>query len=145
GLDVIELVHVVAMVEQDFTVRIVYDTFLDHGRLDDVVHFLRYHDSFTAELSDRFKQVLDILRHAFLGVSLPRFLHLYDFTLPFEPAHLVDKDFHNDDGHDGKENLMVFNRINLKHNKAFGKQVKLLVGVEQIIVFTSFVVGFQYI
>ena len=40
---------------------------------------------------------------------------------------------------------MVFYRVNLEDDKAFGEQVELLVGVQQKVVFAAFVVRFQYI
>ena len=40
---------------------------------------------------------------------------------------------------------MVFNRINFKHDKTFGKQVQLLIGVQQIIILATFVVRFEYV
>ena len=40
GLNVIEFVHVLALVQQDFTVGVVDDAFLYNRRLDDVIYFL---------------------------------------------------------------------------------------------------------
>jgi hypothetical protein len=61
GLNTVELVHVFALVRQDFTIRIVDNGFLYNRRLNNVIHFLRDNNCFAKELSDSLKEVLDII------------------------------------------------------------------------------------
>jgi hypothetical protein len=57
-----------------------------------------------------------------------------------QPAHLVDKHFHNNDCGYRKKDFIVLYSVYLKDNKAFGKQIQFLIGIEQEIVFPAFVV-----
>lgn len=59
-LNVIEFVHVLSLVEQDFAVGIVDDTFLYDRRLDDVIHFLRNDYCLAKEFPNRLKKILDV-------------------------------------------------------------------------------------
>ena len=45
----------------------------------------------------------------------------------------------------GKKNFVIFHIIQFEDNKAFGKQVSSFVAIEQIVVLTAFVIGFQHI
>src|SRR3712207_9238390 len=58
----VELGHVLSLVEQYLAVGVVDDALLDNGRLDDVVHLLRYDNGFPEILSDGLVEILDIVR-----------------------------------------------------------------------------------
>ena len=142
-LYLVELVHVLALVEQYLAVRIVDDTFLDYGRGDDVVHFLRHHDRLSEELTHGLIEVAYVTRHVCRGNRLPRFLDKDDFPYSLQPSHLVDEQLHNDDGRDGEKDGMILYRINLEDDKACVQQVELLVRVQQVVVFATFIVRLQ--
>ncbi len=57
----VELGHVLALVEQYLAVGVVDDAFLDNGRLDDVVHLLRYDNGFPEILSEGLIQIFLVL------------------------------------------------------------------------------------
>ena len=73
----VELSHVLALVKQYLAVGIVDDTFLDNGRLDDIVHFLRHDNGFPEILSHRLVEILDVVRHICRSNGFPRFLNKY--------------------------------------------------------------------
>ena len=53
GLDLVELVHVLALVKENLAVAVVDDSALDDGGRDDVLHLLRDHHRLAEELADR--------------------------------------------------------------------------------------------
>ena len=60
-------------------------------------------------------------------------------------AHLGDKSLHDDDGDNRKQHFVIANVVQLKNDEASVQQVQLLVGVEQEVIFTATVIGFQHI
>jgi len=61
----------------DLAVGVINNTFLDNGRLNDIVHFLRYDNSFPEIFSHRLIEVLDIVRHVCRSNGFPRFFNQY--------------------------------------------------------------------
>ena len=99
-LYLVELVGILALVQQNFTIRVVDDCALDDIRGDDVLDLLRDDDGLAKEFSDRLKEVFQVFRHALLADCFPRFFQKYHLADTFQTAHLVDEGFHDDDGHD---------------------------------------------
>ncbi len=108
-LYLVELVHVLALVEKYLAVGVVDDAFLDHGRGNDVVHLLRHHDCLTIILSHGLIHIAQIFSHVRRRESLPSLFHDKLFPHPFQTPHLVDEGFHDDDGHDGEQFAVFLN------------------------------------
>ena len=113
--------------------------------MDDIVHFLRYHDGFAEIFPHRFVEVFDVIRHICRCNRLPRFLDGDYFAYALQPPHFVDKYFHNDDGGNREQDFVVFDGIYFKHDKTFGEQIQFLVRIEQEIVFAPFVIRFEHV
>ena len=58
GLDFVKLVHILALVKQNFAVTVVDDGSLDNGRRNDILHFLGHDHGFSEKLSDGLEEVL---------------------------------------------------------------------------------------
>ena len=86
-------------------------------------------NSLSEKLSDGLEKVLQIFRHTFLADGLPCLLQQNHFANTFQLSHLVDEGFHNDDGDNREQYLVVLDIVQLKDNEAFGQQIKLLFGV----------------
>lgn len=71
GLYLRELVKVLPLVKQDLAVAVVHNGLLHDRRGNDVIDFLRHHNRLSVKFADSLEQVADILRHPFLGDSLP--------------------------------------------------------------------------
>ncbi len=56
------------------------------------------------------------------------------FRTPFQPPHLVDEGFHDDDGHYGEQFAVFLNGIYLEDDEPLAEQVDVLRGVEQEVV-----------
>ena len=67
-------------------------------------------------------------------MSQPSLFHDKLFPHAFQPPHLVDEGFHDDDGHDGEQFAVFFNRIYLEDDEPLAEQVDVLRGVEQEVV-----------
>ena len=76
-------------------------------------------------------------------MSQPSFLDEDNLPYSLQPSHLVDEQLHNDDGRDGEKDGMILYRINLEDDKACVQQVELLVRVQQVVVFATFIVRLQ--
>lgn len=63
GTDGIVTILELALVEEDFYVRVVDDGFLDNGAVDDIVELLGHHAGDAVELSHRLVEVLDVLKY----------------------------------------------------------------------------------
>ena len=144
GLNLIEFVDVFALVQQDLAVGVVDDRLLDDGRRDDVVHFLRNDDRLAEILTDGFIEVANILAHIGRGEGFPALFDQNHLTHAFEPPHLADISFHDDDRHDRKQDFVIFDIIQLEDDESFMKQIQLLVRVEQVVVLSAFVVRFEH-
>ena len=59
----VELGHILALVEQYLAVGVINNTFLDNGRLNDVVYLLRYDNGFSEIFSNRLIEILDVVCH----------------------------------------------------------------------------------
>ena len=90
------------LVQQNLAVAVVDDRTFHDVRGDDVLDLLRDDHGFAEELSDRLKEVFQIFRHALLADGLPRLFQKDHLTDTFQPAHLVDESFHDDDGYNGE-------------------------------------------
>ena len=139
----VELGHVLPLVEQDLAVGIVDDRLLDDGRRDDVVDLLRHHDRLAEILADGLVEVLDVVCHIGRSDGFPRLLDEDHLTHALQPSHLVDEGLHDDDRHHGEEVFVVFHRVNLEDDEAFGEQVDVAIGVEQEVVTPSYIVLFE--
>ena len=133
------------MVKQYLAVGVIDDAFLDDGRLNDVVHLLRHHDRLAEEFSYRLVEIANITCHVCGGNRLPSLLDEDDLPYSFQTPHLVDEQFHNDDGRDREKDGMILNRINFEDDKACIQEVELLVRVQQVVVFATFVVRLQHV
>ena len=56
------------------------------------------------------------------------------FPHPFQPPHLVDEGFHDDDSHDGEQFAVLFYTVNLEDDEPLAEQIDVLRGVEQEVV-----------
>ena len=65
--------------------------------------------------------------------------------IPFNLLILLMKCFHDDNGHNREQNLVVADIVQLKHDKTFVEQIQLLVRVQQKIIFATFIIGFEYV
>ena len=52
------------------------------------------------------------------------------FRIPLQPSHLVDEEFHNDDGRDGEKDGMILYRVDFEDDKAGVQEIELLVRVQ---------------
>ena len=71
------------------------------------------------------------------------FLNQYHLADALQPTHLVDEGLHNDNGHYREEYLIVLDVIQLEDDKPLVQEVQLLVGVQEEIIFATFVVRLQ--
>ena len=110
-LYLIELVHVLALVKENLAVAVVDDGTLDNRRRNDILDLLRDNDGLAKELSDGLKEILQIFRHALLADGFPGFFQQYHLADTFQFPHLVDEGFHDDNGHNRKQDLVVFDII----------------------------------
>ena len=60
-LDLIELVHILALVKENLTVTIINDGTLDNRRRNDVLHFLGHDHGLTEKLSDGLEKIAEII------------------------------------------------------------------------------------
>lgn len=97
GLYLRELVKVLPLVKQNLAVAVVHYGLLYDRRGNDVIDFLRHHNRLSVKFADSLEKIADVVRHPFLGDSLPRFLYDDHLAHPFQTAHLVDKQLHDDD------------------------------------------------
>ena len=139
-LYLVELVHVLALVEQYLAVGVVDDALLDHGRGDDVVHLLRHHDGLAEVFSHRLVHVAQVFGHVRRGECFPRLFHDELLAHTFEPPHLIDESLHDDDGHHGEEFAVLLDAVDLEDDETLGKQVDVLRRIEQEVVTSAAVV-----
>ncbi len=67
-------------------------------------------------------------------MSQPSLFHDKLFPHPFQPSHLVDEGFHDDDRHDRKKLAVFLYAVNFEDNEPLVEQVDVLRGVEQEVV-----------
>lgn len=91
------------------------------------------------------KKVADIVAHIGGCQCLPTFLNKYHLSDTFQLSHLADESFHDDDGDNRKQHLVVTNIVQLEDNEAFAKQIKLSVGIQQEVILAALVIRFQHI
>ena len=139
-LYLVELVHVLALVEQYLAVGVVDDALLDHGRGDDVVHLLRHHDGLAEVFSHRLVHVAQVFGHVRRGERLPRLFHDELLAHTLEPPHLAYERFHDDDGHHGEEFAVFLDAVDLEDDETLGEQVDVLRRIEQEVVTSAAVV-----
>ena len=145
GLDVVEPVHVLALVQQDLAVAVVDDGALDDGGRDDVIDLLGDYDCLAEELPDRLEEVFQILGHALLADGLPRLLQQDHLADTLQLSHLVDERLHDDDRDYREEHLVVLDVVQLEDDEPLAEKVQLLVGVEQVVVLTALVIRLQHV
>ena len=56
------------------------------------------------------------------------------FPYSFQPSHLVDKGFHDDDGHNRKKFAIFFYTVNFEDYEPLGEQVDVLRRIEQEVI-----------
>ena len=139
-LYLVELVHVLALVEQYLAVGIVDDALLDHGRRDDVVHLLRHHDGFAEVFSHRLIHVAQVFGHVRRGECFPRLFHDELLAHAFEPPHLAYESLHDDDGHHGEEFAVLLDAVDFEDDETLGEQVDVLCRIEQEVVTSAAVI-----
>ena len=144
-MDLIELVHILALVKQNLTVTIINDGTLDNRRRNDVLHFLGHDHGLAEKFSDGLEKIADVIAHIGGCQCLPALFDKDYFPDTFQLAHLGDKSLHDDDGDNRKQHFVIANVVQLKNDEASVQQVQLLVGVEQEVIFTATVIGFQHI
>lgn len=103
----IELVDIFPLVKENLAVTVVDDGAFDYGRGNDVLHFLSDDHRLAEELPDGFEQILQIFRHAFLADGFPGFFQQYHLADTLQLPHLVDEGFHDDNGHNREQDLVV--------------------------------------
>ena len=142
-LDVLELVYVFPLVKQYLAVRVVDDGLFHNRGADDVVHLLCHHHSLAKIFSDGLKKVLDVFAHIGGHQGFPAFLYQYHLTDTFEPAHLGDESFHNDQCHHRKKHFVAADIVQFEYDEPFACQVQFLVGVQQEVIVSAPVERFQ--
>ena len=110
-LYLVELVHVFALVKKNLAVAVVDDGTFDNRRRNDILDLLRDDNGLAEELSDGLKEILQIFRHALLADGFPGFFQQYHLTDTFQLPHLVDEGFHDDDGHNREQYLVVLDIV----------------------------------
>ena len=128
------------MVEQYLAVRVVDDALLHDGRRDDVVHLLRHHNRLAEVFSDRLVHIAQVISHVRRRKGLPSLLHDKLFSDAFQPPHLVDKCFHDDNRNHWKKLGIILHRINFEDHEPLVQQVDVLRGVEQEVVPSALVI-----
>lgn len=78
-------------------------------------------------------------------MSQPSFLQQYHLADAFQFPHLVDEGFHDDDGDNREQYLVVLDVVQLEDNESFIQQVKLFVRVEKEVIFPTTVIRFKHI
>ena len=87
----------------------------------------------------------DIVAHIGGCQCLPTFLNKNHLSDTFQLSHLADESFHDDDGDNRKQHLVVTDIVQLEDNEAFAKQIKLSVGIQQEVILATLVIRFQHI
>ena len=139
-LYLVKLVHVLTLVKQYLTVRVVDDTLLYYRAGDNVIHLLRHDYRFTEILSHRLVEVAEVFRHIRRGKGFPSLFHNQLFAYTLESSHLIDEGFHDDDGHNREEFPVFLHRINLKDDEPLAEQVDVLLRVQQEVISSSLVI-----
>ena len=67
-------------------------------------------------------------------MSQPSLFHYQLFAHAFQTAHLVNKGFHDDDGHHREKLAILLYTVNLEDDEPLAEQVDVLRGVEQEVV-----------
>ena len=134
GLYLVKAVHKFSLVKQYLAVRVVDDALLHDGRRDDVVHLLRHPQSPRRSISDRLVHIAQISAMFAEERGLPSLFHDELFPDAFQPPHLVDKCFHDDNRNHRKKLGIILHRINFEDHEPLVQQVDVLRGVEQEVV-----------
>lgn len=116
GLDLVETLPELALVEQHHHVRVVDDRLLDDGGADDVLDLLRNHAHGCPELSCGLVHILDVLGHHRGSDGLPGLLDDKDLAVLLDP-HLLDEEVHDDKGNQREEKGIVLNRVDLEDDE----------------------------
>ena len=99
------------MVKENLAVAVVDDGAFDYGRGNDVLHFLSDDHRLTEELADGLEEVFQIFRHTLLADGFPGFFQQYHLADTLQLPHLVDEGFHDNDGHNREQNLVVLDIV----------------------------------
>ena len=118
-LYLVELVLILPLVEQYFAIAVVDNRLFHNGGRDNIIDLLCNYNRLSVKLSNRFKELLYVGCHTFLGDCLSCFLNQYHLADTLQTAHLVDERLHDDNRDDRKEDGIIFHNIQFEYNKPF--------------------------
>ena len=118
-LYLVELVLILPLVEQYFAIAVVDNRLFHNGGRDNIIDFLRDYNRLSVKLSNRFKEILYVGCHTFLGDCLSCFLNQYHLADTLQTSHFINESLHDNDGDNRKEDRIIFHNIQLKYDKPF--------------------------
>ena len=116
GLDVVETLAELALVEQHHHVGVVDDGLLDDGAADDVLYLLCHHADTGPEFTGGLVEVLDVLCHHGRGDGLPCLLDDQALAVLLD-AHLLDEGVHDDERHQREQQRVVLDAVYLEDDE----------------------------
>ena len=118
-LYLVELVLILPLVEQYLAIPVVDNRLFHNGGRDNIIDFLRDYNRLSVKLSNRFKEILYVGCHTFLGDCLSCFLNQYHLADTLQTSHFINERLHDNDGDNRKEDRIIFHNIQLKYDKPF--------------------------
>ncbi|GFH99287.1 hypothetical protein IMSAGC004_01690 [Bacteroidaceae bacterium] len=144
GLDFIEPLAELALVEQHHHVRVVDDGLLDDRTADDVLYLLRHHAHRSPKLTGRLVHELDVLGHERAGNGFPCLLDDQDLAVLLD-THLLQEHVHDNQRNKREQERIIFYTVDFKDNERFVKQRAVHVFVQRLIMVAATVKVFHHV